>query len=117
MLCSKDRDPAAKTDQFNWVACGSRKGVLCGDMVILPRCPGPAAMARLRTKSPGAESPPRSEVTALRLHVAHHLPGVASRQLREAGNYFGSTALVQWFSGWGDVPARQEEIWMKSELK
>lgn len=24
--------------------------VLCGNMVILPRCPGPAAMARLSTK-------------------------------------------------------------------
>jgi hypothetical protein len=73
-------------------------------------------MARLSTKWLGAESPPRSEVTTLRFHVAH-LPGVASGQLREAGNCFGPAALVQRFSRWGDVPARQEEIWMKSELK
>lgn len=103
MPCSKDRDPAVKTDQFNRVACGSRNGVFCGDMAILPRCPGPAAMARLST-----EIPLRSEVTTLRLHISN-LPGVASGQLREARNYFGPAVLVQWFSRWGDVPERQEE--------
>lgn len=113
MACSKDRDPAAKTDQFNWVACGSssssRKGVLCGDRVILPRCPGPAAMPRLSTKWLGVESPPGSEVTALRFHVAH-LPGMASGQLREAGNDFGPAALAQRFSGWGDVHEERHQL-------
>lgn len=73
-------------------------------------------MPRLSTKWLGAESPPGSEVTALRFHVAH-LPGMASGQLREAGNDFGPAALVQRFSRWGDVPARQEEIWIKLEFK
>lgn len=51
----------------------------------------------------------------MRLHVAR-LPGVASGQLREAGDYLGPAALVQRLSRWGDVPARQEENWMRSEL-
>lgn len=69
-------------------------------------------MARLSTKWLGAEIPLRSEVTALRLHIAH-IPGVASGQLREAGSSFGPAILVQWFSRWGDVPAREEETCMK----
>lgn len=116
MACSKDRDPAAKTDQFNWVACGRvRVCSLWGHghpaKVSRASCHG-----KVEHKWLGAESPLRSEVTTLRLHIAH-LPGVSSGQLREAGNDFGPAALVQWFSRWGDVPARQEEIWMKSELK
>lgn len=65
-------------------------------------------MARWSTKWRGSGIPPRSEVTALRLHTAH-LPGLASGQLREAGDYFGSAVLVQWFSRWSDIPVREEE--------
>lgn len=60
----------------------------------------------------GVWVPPRSEVTTLRLHIAR-LPGVASGQLREAGSYFGPAVLVQWFSRRSDIPARQEETYLK----
>lgn len=49
----------------------------------------------------------RSEVAALRLHVAR-LPGLTSGQFGEAGSRFGPAVLVPRLSGRGDVAGRAE---------
>ena len=92
-------------------------GVHQVEVVVTPRCKGPAAAATLDAEWPGwrqlaqhigPESgiPSRSEVAVLGLHIAR-LPGVTAGQLGEAGSHLGPAVLVQWFSGRGNVTARQ----------
>lgn len=113
---------ASLSDQFNQMSRDQQGRcalwVHQEDVVVAPRCKGPAAVARLDAEwlgrrqlvwHVGSESgiPSRSEVAALGLHVARRLPGVTAGKLGEAGRPFGPAVLVQRLSGRGDVTVRQ----------
>lgn len=62
-----------------------------------------------RRVGPVAGVPSRSEVAALRLHVAR-LPGLTSGQFGEAGSRFGPAILVPRLSGRGDVDKEGHQL-------